>query len=77
MCANPFKTPKSPGPAAPPAPPAPPAPEPPSAPALSEEATRAENDRMRSRLRRIGRSALRIDLQAPAASGGGLQAPHG
>lgn len=76
MCGNPFKTPKSPGPAAPPAPPAPPAPEPPSAPALSEEAARVQNDRGQSRLRRIGRSALRIDLQGPPTSGHGLQAPR-
>ncbi|MEA3247966.1 MAG: hypothetical protein U9Q74_17600 [Gemmatimonadota bacterium] len=40
-------------------------------------APRAEHDRANPHLRRIGRSALRIDLQGPSATGHGLQAPRG
>lgn len=75
MC---IATPKSAPPPPPPAPPAPPAAQAPQAPALNEDAQRGENQSDRNRVRRIGRSALRVDLVSPGASGGGgIQTPRG
>lgn len=59
----------------PPAPPAPPAAEPPISPALNENDRRDDSERDGRVVRRIGRKALRIDLQAPGVSGHGLQTP--
>lgn len=69
-----FKSPK-PAPVAPPAPPPPPAPEPPRAPAYTEDRRSREGEAESARARRIGRSALRIDLQAPLTAGQGLRLP--
>lgn len=57
-----------------PTPPAPPPPTPPASPALNERDSEIENRRRRDGARRIGRRALRIDLQAPRAVGHGVQA---
>lgn len=73
MCIIP-KAPK-PAPVAPPAPPPPPAPEPPRAPAYTEERRARDGEVEGGRARRIGRAALRIDLQGPAA-GQGLRLPN-
>lgn len=75
MCGNPFKQPKAPA-VAPPAPPAPPAPEPPKAPAYDDDDRTLTREREGGAVRRLGRKALRIDLQAPAAGGQGLRMPN-
>lgn len=73
MCGNPFKTVKiPPAPAAPPAPPA----EAPNAPAYDEGRRRRQDEQDGALTRRLGRSALRIDLQAPRSGGQGLQLPN-
>lgn len=70
MCA--FDAPK----AAPPPPPPPPPPEEPPIAPIFDQARRANESEDASRaVRRLGRSALRIDLQSPGASGDGLQVP--
>ncbi|MCI4663079.1 MAG: hypothetical protein MRY74_00010 [Neomegalonema sp.] len=66
-----FKAPK---PAPAPPPPPPPPEEPPVAPVFDTE--RIEQESSDKRVRRIGRSALRVDLQAPSESGAGLQTPQ-
>ncbi|MEM9725931.1 MAG: hypothetical protein AAF909_10760 [Pseudomonadota bacterium] len=60
----------------PPAPPPPPVPNPPSAPAFTEDRRQRDREGERSSERRLGRAALRIDLQAPSASGQGLRLPN-
>lgn len=65
-----FKTPK---PAATPAPPPPPPEEAPTAPVFDDAKLSGESRDDARRVRRVGRSALRIDLQAPSASGDGIQ----
>ncbi len=70
MCV--FNAPK---PAPPPPPPPPPPEEPPVAPVFDEEKRAGESRDDARAVRRIGRNALRIDLQAPTATGDGLQAP--
>lgn len=73
MCGNPFKAPKiPPAPAAPPQPPA----EPPRAPAYDDDRRERQSERDGVLTRRLGRSALRIDLQAPVAGGEGLRLPN-
>lgn len=71
MCGNPFKTPKT--ASAPPAPPPPPpASESPRAPAYDEGRREEQDEGDGALVRRLGRSALRIDLQAPSGQGLGL-----
>ncbi|MEL6979661.1 MAG: hypothetical protein AAGM38_13410 [Pseudomonadota bacterium] len=64
-----------PKPKAPPAPPPPPAPaaEAPASPVYDADLRSRDSERSGASRRRLGRSALRIDLQAP--SRGGLQVP--
>lgn len=59
----------------PPAPPAPPAPEPPRAPAFTEDRRSRDAEVSGQQAKRIGRRALRIDLQAPTTTGQGLRLP--
>lgn len=68
---------KPPKPAAPPPPPPPPPPpeEPPVAPVFDDARLSGERRDASRAARRIGRSALRIDLQAPSESGPGIQTP--
>lgn len=78
MCGNPFKSkPPSVEAPAPPAPPAPPAAEPPIAPAYNEADRLEDGAETARRVKRVGRKALRIDLNASGASGDGVQAPRG
>lgn len=80
MCGALFggSEPSAPEPVAPPAPPAPPAAQAPTAPALNDDVRGDVNRNDQSRVKRIGRSALRVDLTTPGASGGsGIQTPRG
>lgn len=64
-----------PKPVASPPPPPPPPEEPPVAPVFDNAKLSGESEDEYRRLRRVGRTALRVDLQTHGASGDGLQAP--